>query len=503
MDTARPIHNRTNADEAAITEHSSAATLVAEQAPTVTPYSAANVPEPVLSKISSAPVTSISDPASHPVSGHRHSASEKTSQPPADIAGSALASSRNGPPKPPLLKAIAGAMVMLLCLFWAASSYINGKIYKESDYAYRLHVLVVDMDGGDIGEILFRTTDSLKGVKGQPTYNTIPYTLTTAGGGDISYDSVYDRVRAGEEVWGAILAMNGASQRLQDAVSNGTQYNSSSALTFVYNESRYRMVADSLLFPNMASIAAQAGARYRQTYSIEAIRMLPADNFSNRAEPLMEPIGFTVDKIAPFGFNASFLTNTIMFVFPNLSQFFLIMAMNGILGGAGAYGKWSLKANLLIRFLFGTLHPMLIGLSWAGWLYIFKNSVHIGTVQFFQIWCVFWLFATINFHLIDGICALVDVKWIPFFIFSWILSQIATVVIPHELSSVFYRVDYFFPSYHVWGLFMTIVAHGANSHLKINLTVLFMWLVVVLPWGVFGNYTRWKRVHRAMGTATH
>jgi len=105
---------------------------------------------------------------------------------------------------------------------------------------------------------------------------------------------------------------------------------------------------------------------------------------------------------------------------------------------------------MTIRAFFAFIHPCLIGLSWAGWLYIFKNGAHLGTVQFFQMWCTIWIFSMINFQVIDGVCCLIDVKWMPFMILSWVITQIATVILPNSLANNFYRVDYFFPSYHVW-----------------------------------------------------
>jgi hypothetical protein len=52
---------------------------------------------------------------------------------------------------------------------------------------------------------------------------------------------------------------------------------------------------------------------------------------ANKAVFLL-PIGFTLSNIQPFTFSATYLINTVMFVYLQLSQFFMVMLLNGILG---------------------------------------------------------------------------------------------------------------------------------------------------------------------------
>ncbi|KAI5803609.1 hypothetical protein DFH27DRAFT_556418 [Peziza echinospora] len=404
-----------------------------------------------------------------------------------------------GPPKAVLIKIAVLSMFLLQFLFWVVACWINGKLYKQTQYAHRLKVYAVDMDGGEVGKSLLQAAQSLNGQAGQPTWVIIPYETTIDSRPPIDYNRVYDDVSVGKSIWGAVIANEGASTRLNEAINGtlkgeGEVYDPSKALTFIYNESRYHTVEKALIFPNMVKVAGIAETVHRMQFGIP--RIIGGGVTPSGASAIMEPIKYTVKNIAPFAFDTTFLINTIMFVIPTISQFFLIMALNGIFGGAGAYANWSFKTNMKIRAFFAFFHPCLIGLFWASWLYIFKNGAQLGTVQFFQMWCTIWMFAMINFQVIDGVCSLIDVKWMPYMIFSWVITQIATVILPNSLASNFYRVDYFFPSYHVWGVFMTIVGHGSNNHLKINLTVLFMWLIVATCWGIFGNYTRWKRIQR-------
>ena len=143
----------------------------------------------------------------------------------------------------------------------------------------------------------------------------------------------------------------------------------------------------------------------------------------------------------------------------------------------------------------------MVGLSWTGWVWIFKNGADLGTGPFFLIWCIVWLYGLISFQVIDGACSLLEMRWMPFVVLSWIIAQVTSVISPHELANNFYRIDYFFPANHVWGVMMTIFGRGANNHLEINLPVLFVWYLVAASFGTFGNWTRWKKAHRAHAEA--
>ncbi|CCX16286.1 Similar to Nitrosoguanidine resistance protein SNG1; acc. no. P46950 [Pyronema omphalodes CBS 100304] len=396
------------------------------------------------------------------------------------------------PPRRKLLKIILIGAVQLLILFWFVSSWMLGKMYKQSQYAHRLHVIAIDLDGGPIGASVLDTVTGLNGQPGMPTWERIPY-----GSGE-TFEDIYHKVWTGDNnIWGAIVANPGASDRLQEAItSRNASYDPTQALRLVYNEARYHTVTVSLIYSNLVAAVSQISAHYQLTTGVNGLSSLPANATAANKAAFLLPIGFTLSNIQPFAFSATYLINTVMFVFPQLSQFFMVMLLNGILGHAGAYINWSLKANLTVRFIIGTLWPFILGLSWAGWVFIFQTTGDLQTPQFFAIWSSIWLFAAICFWTIDGVGALIGVQWMPFFILSWIIVQIATVISPMQLASHFYRVDYFFPSHHIWGILMTIFAHGAGNNLKINLPVSFAWLIIAVAFGTWANTRRWKKAQK-------
>ncbi|KAH0603556.1 uncharacterized protein H6S33_007878 [Morchella sextelata] len=401
-------------------------------------------------------------------------------------------------PKSLALKQLVGAAVTLLVLFWANTSWIMGKMYKQADHAHRLHILAIDLDGGPIGSSLLSTTALLSGTHGQPTYVNTPFSSSSAS--SESYSSIYTRVRTGGPIWGAIIANPSASTNLSAALTSNTTtpYDATTALTIIYNEARFRTVEISLIYSNLLAAAAATAATYQRSHGAATIASLSNASASSIAAAL-QPVAYTVDNITPFGFSSSVLLNTVMFVFPPLSQFFVVMAANGILaGGAGAYARWSLRSNLLVRAVLGTAYPCLIGLSWAGWVYTWKDGADLGAGQYFLSWLTVWLYASINFWVIDGTCAVLEMRWMPFFVITAIITQVSAVLSPMELASNFYRIEYLLPSHHIWGILMTIFGNGAANELKVNLTVAVLMLPVAASWGLWGNWRRWTKASAAV-----
>lgn len=375
--------------------------------------------------------------------------------------------------------------------------------YKQADHAHRLHILAVDLDGGPIGASLLSTTALLSGTHGQPTYITTPYSSSEAE----TYDSIYHRVRTGGTVWGAIIANPSASTNLSAALSPSsntttttTPYDPTSALTIIYNEARFRTVEISLIYSNLLSAAAATSTAYQRAHGAATIASLAASSNASAASiaAALQPLAYTIDNINPFGFSSTVLLNTVMFVFPPLSQFFVVMAANGILAGAGAYAHWSLKSNLVVRAVLGTAYPCLIGLSWAGWVYAWKDGADLGAGQYFLCWLTIWLYASINFWVIDGTCAVLEMRWMPFFVITAIITQVSAVLSPMELASNFYRIEYLLPSHHIWGILVTIFGNGAANELKVNLTVAVLMLPLAALWGMWGNWRRCTKASAAV-----
>lgn len=89
-------------------------------------------------------------------------------------------------------------------------------------------------------------------------------------------------------------------------------------------------------------------------------------------------------------------------------------------------------------------------------------------------------------------------KFGPFIILPWVITQISAAISPVGLANQWYRIEYVLPAHHLWGVLMTVFSRGANNQLKINLTVLFMWWIIVVPLNLWSQK---KRLERVQGVA--
>ncbi|KAL7269500.1 hypothetical protein RUND412_007838 [Rhizina undulata] len=387
----------------------------------------------------------------------------------------------------PVIIPVTISSILLLCMFWWTACWIFGKIYQQEDHLSNLHILTIDLDAGNIGTSLTTAVQSLTGLKTQLSYD-IPTNSYT-------FDSAYAAVRAGNEIWGAIIANAGASANLSAAISAGdtSLYDASSALTIIYNEARFAVVEEADVYGNLQAAAAATAAVYQRLFGEKILSDLAERNGSavaGVAGLLMKPVGFETVNIQSFDFGIKVLLNTVGMVFPALSGFFFLMALNGISAQAGIWRRWGIVENWIVRVSFATVYTFLFSLSWTSWVYIFKNGGDLDAGQFFLIWMTLWLISNIHFHIIDVASSVIPLHFMPHFIFTWIIFGISSSLFPTELGSRFYKVDYFFPANHVWGILMTIFGRGANNHLKIDIPTLFGWLIVSICGGFWGNRKR-------------
>jgi hypothetical protein len=69
--------------------------------------------------------------------------------------------------------------------------------------------------------------------------------------------------------------------------------------------------------------------------------------------------------------------------------------------------------------------------------------------------------------------------FVPSFVLTWVISNVAAAPRPVEILHHWYRVNYFFPSLHLYRTLITILTQGGYSKLHYILPVLAAWLVLL------------------------
>ena len=171
--------------------------------------------------------------------------------------------------------------------------------------------------------------------------------------------------------------------------------------------------------------------------------------------------------------------NTVGAVLPILMQFFFIMAWNGICNSMHLYAGFDLRTHILARLFFSTVWPIFTSLCVTGWTFAFRGSYTMDAKMLFAFWAVTWVFCMINFDVLDIVTGFVPMAFVPFFVLTWIIFNVAASLGPVEILHHWYRINYFFPSLHWYRTLITILTQGGYNRLHYTLPVLAAWLVLM------------------------
>ncbi|KAG8157531.1 hypothetical protein KVR01_012573 [Diaporthe batatas] len=376
-------------------------------------------------------------------------------------------------------KIIAFTFIVILLLVLADMSYLSGSAFHERDRMHALKVLVVDKDGGDVGQA-FKGAYSVLQSK---NFVSLEWTDSINGYGPGSHAATRNAVCKGE-YWGAVYIDSGASDRLSSVI-NGTSttntgaeaFNASNAVTYVYNAVRWPAIA-SLISANMQTlVVASRSAYYHTPGGARAIQQL---NISNSAAvaAYVNPILATPDIIQPTNQGSAGFFTTVNMLIPQLVAVFINIILNMSMMMENIFRDMRRRDIWLIRFVTGKIYAIFAGLAVAGYIWAFKEDWDVNTGQFFETWLVYILFLDINWQVYDVLLgSWIPLAWISLFIITWILVNLASVDVPMEFQAGWYRFGWAFPAHSTWLLLVQVWSGCANREYQ-ALPILFAWWVL-------------------------
>jgi hypothetical protein len=251
----------------------------------------------------------------------------------------------------------------------------------------------VDFDGGAFGQSLVQAAASFNQTYGYPTYTIIDSTST-------SPEAIQDLVHQGK-YWAAIYALEGATQRFNSTIEIGDPYDASQTYEYVTLEARYYTFYVSNFFQTALAVTGAAGSILKETFVSPIMSTISANGLANGdvRNAILNPSSATQLDLTSeyFQFDNKALLNTVGTVFCILPQFFFLMALNGIAGGLSLYATRNGWHHVRWRFLIGSVWPLIMSLSVAGWTFAFRGAGHVDASTFFAFCAVTWFFMMINF----------------------------------------------------------------------------------------------------------
>jgi hypothetical protein len=373
------------------------------------------------------------------------------------------------------LKALIPAALMIMIIFWINAAHVFGVFRRQGAYTHRAKVAIADFDKGDFGEALQSSAATNNGSYGYPTYVNINVTGS-------STEQVRHEVFKGT-YWAAIVVHPGATDRFENAVNGtATSYNSKDVYTYYLLDARYYTFYASSILSTTVTTASTASGIFSARFIAP---FLAGGDFANTTAAQSALAGPALAVEMPAASQAfadlddKAFINTLGTVLPILMQFFFIMAWNGICNGMHLYAGYNLRIHILARLFWSTVWPVFTSLCVAGWTFAFRGPYHMDAKMFFAFWAVTWVFSMINFDVLDIVTGFIPMAFIPFFILTWIIFNVAASLGPEEILHHWYRINYFFPSLHWYQTLVTIFTKGGFNKLHYTLPVLAAWLLLM------------------------
>ncbi|THY90308.1 hypothetical protein D6C93_06615 [Aureobasidium pullulans] len=399
----------------------------------------------------------------------------------------------NGRKKPFMIAAIASFMLLQI-LFLVNMSYLFGSLFKSEHRVHNLNILTVDYDGGVIGKSLQSAITQLKA-------DTFPTFDIESSSKYPEVEDIVQAVRRGDH-WAAVFSHAGASERLAAALEGGdaaAAYDPTNTITYVWNQVRYPAVEDATIKSSMSQLVAVARIAYNHMNGTGALQALNK-NDPAALQAFLNPIQGGDINIMPTTQGTRVLYNTVAMVMPIIMQFFFLMAINGVSAEFNLYSHLPMLNNGIIRLVLSLSYTFVGSLCWAGYIWAFREDWSVGAGQFFCTWVIIWLFMHINFAVIDVATGFIPMKFLPFFVLTWVILNVTSTIWPFELAPGFYRWGYALPAHEVWQVLIQIWSGGAVDRLYQALPILFTWEIVFLPLAVIALNHRCavaEREHKA------
>jgi hypothetical protein len=370
------------------------------------------------------------------------------------------------------LTAVAGSFVLLQLLFLANLSYLYGTQFQSTTRTHNFDVLLVDYDGGLVGKSVAGAYEALKGSN-----------FITMDQGSTDHYATTEHVRQAVckgHYWAAVYTSGNASARLSAALGSdaaATNYSNSEAIYYVWNEARYPAESEADILASIEELVIASRTVY---YELNGTSVAKSANISDARilGVFLDPIESTGINLQPTAQGPRVLYNTVTMVMSIIQQFFFLMALNGVSASFKLFIIMGPRWNGIFRAGISAAYTFLASLCTTGYIWAFREDWSVNGNQFALTWVVFWFYMHINFLVIDVATVYVPMQFLPFFVLTWAIINVASTITPYELNPGFFRWGYALPSHEAYQLLVQIWSGGCARQDYRALPIMFTWWIV-------------------------
>ncbi|KAF9006356.1 hypothetical protein BDZ89DRAFT_1095447 [Hymenopellis radicata] len=357
--------------------------------------------------------------------------------------------------------AVVVALLAIFSIYW-------GALYKVPDHQF--NGWLVNFDDGPVGEAVTR------GVLASSPSSKINWQLQTG----LEAGAIGTLIRE-QKSWVAIVVNANASANLENA---DASYDPTTAVTVYGVEARSENAFRTFIRP----VAQATLLAISDSFAEQRVANMSSARFSALAstapQAISKPLSFTLVNLAPFDIPVASAITFVGLIYLLILAFFVVnigLSPNRLAAreASGIEQKLTTASlihvrliSVLIAYFFISLFYSLLSLAFQ--VDFSRKFGHSGFL-------IFWM---VNFAgmlsvglALEAMLTLLTIRFLPFFLLLWVISNVAVCFEPIEVLPHIYRYGYAMPFYNVAGAVRTIL-FGTKNELALHFGILIAWSAV-------------------------
>ncbi|KAJ8455022.1 hypothetical protein ONZ45_g6178 [Pleurotus djamor] len=386
-----------------------------------------------------------------------------------------------------------GLVLLTVTIFGTLSIYW-GALWRTDDFIGNLNGCIIDFDGSTIGNAVVQTFTAQNGQPNDISWELKPVAEFPNGFADVESAVVHERC------WVALAVLPNATARLEAAaVAMDTSYDGTSVVNAYAAEARNEDAYRFLLKPNIdipmdllalsfANQFARQLARQGQI-NITALMM-------TAPQIITRPVFFNLTNLRPFDVPVASAVTFVGLIYLLIISFIVALVCNGARLASGMERRLSLRSLIVTRLVTAITIYFFLSLFYSlqSLAFLLPVNRRFGRPGFLVFWMVEWFGMAALGLAVEAMLVVLTIRFIPFFLVLWIISNVSTCFYPLEALPSFYRYGYATPFYNVSRAVRTIV-FGTRNMMGLNFGVLIAWIgISCLTLILFTWYSRRQQV---------
>ncbi|KAK0458673.1 uncharacterized protein EV420DRAFT_1270342 [Desarmillaria tabescens] len=373
---------------------------------------------------------------------------------------------------------VVGCLSMIIVIFTVFSIYW-GALWKVPDHKLPGWVVVSwTFDGSTVGSAVTSALLSDTSSSSRVAWKQMPAS-------DFSGLDEVGHWIVEQKAWVAVVIHANATSTLTSAASSiDSSYNGTQALTVYAVEARNENAFRSLLRPYIMTTMATISQNFAQTFATQLANSSSssiASILQSAPQIITQPISYAIDNLRPFDVPVASAITFVGLIYLLVLCYFIVLIGSGARMTSGVEMKLTTKSLIKVRLASTFALYFVISLFYSTLSRAFQVDFDrkFGAAGFVIFWMLNFVGMLSVGLALEAMITLLTPKFMPFFMITWIITNVAVCFMPIEVLPHFYRYGYAFPFYNVSGAVRTVL-FGTKNQLGLHFGVLLAWTIVSL-----------------------